>query len=230
MVDCLALDFARQPPDDAGVAAIETVGDAQHPGEPLDELTPVGLKGGEPSVPGGVGEGLFARLTVSVTRRRVCPINSSASRGRMKPRVIISGSLVNTCPDRSRDKSNHNDTVAGQRFALTHHIRIDITYPRTIDKHQGSRNTYCEDAHLAVFELKHLAVLNDGDILRWNPNHLGQTGMLFQLAQFAVDRDEIFGLHQVNQQFHFFLAGMTGDMHRGNGFIDHIPRRARTGG
>jgi hypothetical protein len=52
--DRLVADVASQPSDDGGMVAIESVCDTEYPGEPLDKLTPVGIKGSEFSVPGGI--------------------------------------------------------------------------------------------------------------------------------------------------------------------------------
>ena len=48
--------------------------------------------------------------------------------------------------------------------------------------------------------------------------------MLRQLPVLAVNRDEVFGLGEVEHQFQLFLAGMSGDMdgRAGGVFVDHI--------
>ncbi len=76
--------------------------------------------------------------------------------------------------------------------------------------------------HLPILQLDHLPVLDHGNILRWHAHFLGQHGVLFQMAQLAVDGDEVFGLHQVQQQLHLLLAGVPGDVHRGDGLVDHV--------
>jgi hypothetical protein len=52
----LTADFAGQPSDGLGMAAIETVGNAKHPGEPLDKLTPMGIERRKSPVPGLIGQ------------------------------------------------------------------------------------------------------------------------------------------------------------------------------
>ena len=59
---------------------------------------------------------------------------------------------------------------------------------------------------LAAFQQENLAA--DGAEL------LGQRGVAEELAVFAVNRDEIFRAHQLQQDFHFFLAGVAGDVDR----------------
>jgi len=45
---------------------------------------------------------------------------------------------------------------------------------------------------------------------------------LFQVAQFPMHRDNKLRTGEVQQEFHFLLAGMTRNMHRGNCLVDHI--------
>jgi hypothetical protein len=52
--DCFVADGARHPSNVVGMGAIESVCDAKHSGEPFDQFPPVGIKGGEPLVPGGI--------------------------------------------------------------------------------------------------------------------------------------------------------------------------------
>jgi len=46
--------------------------------------------------------------------------------------------------------------------------------------------------------------------------------MLLELAQLTVNRDKKLGTHQVNKQLDLLLAGVTGDMHRRDRFIDDV--------
>jgi len=52
----LTADFASQPSDGLGMAAIEAVCNAKDPGEPLDKLTPVGIERRKSPVPGLIGQ------------------------------------------------------------------------------------------------------------------------------------------------------------------------------
>src|ERR1700689_2043277 len=53
------------------------------------------------------------------------------------------------------------------------------------------------------------------------PSHLG---MQLELPVFSVDRNEILGLHQIDNQFELFLAGMSADVNwrRRAVFVDHV--------
>jgi len=85
-------------------------------------------------------------------------------------------------------------------------------------------------ANLSVFEFNHLAVFYHGNRIGGNADLLCQFGVLFEHAQLAVDGNHILGLDQVDEQFDLFLAGVTGDVHRGDGFVEHLGPRAGTDG
>ena len=57
---------------------------------------------------------------------------------------------------------------------------------------------------------------------RGMPTSCAQAGVAVKLAQLAVNRDEVLGAGQVDEQLHLFLAGVTRNVHRGNGLIDHV--------
>ena len=46
--------------------------------------------------------------------------------------------------------------------------------------------------------------------------------MLFEVTQFSVNRNEVLGLNELQQQLHLLLAGMPGHVHGGDGVVDHL--------
>ena len=46
--------------------------------------------------------------------------------------------------------------------------------------------------------------------------------MVLEVAQFAVDGDEEPGPHDVQQRLLLLLAGVAGDVHRGDGMVEDV--------
>ena len=62
---------------------------------------------------------------------------------------------------------------------------------------------------LFIADFKHIARVQDKDVLLWNSQILGKSRVGLPVAVLAMDRDRILRLYQGIDQFQFFLAGMS---------------------
>src|SRR5262249_53577294 len=73
------------------------------------------------------------------------------------------------------------------------------------------RAVFVEFDAVAVFEQKDFA----GD----NAELVSKRSMAEKMAVFAVDRDEVFGLHELKEEFLFFLARVPGNVNHSTGIV-----------
>ena len=152
-------------------------------------------------------------------RRFMFGRSASHSSGRHEPAGDHLGVLAHPAGRFFQGQVDQDDAVAAERFALADHGGADIANPSAIHEDILARDALAQ-AHLPILELDHLAVLDHGDILGRDAHLAGQGSVLVQLAQLAVDRDEIFRADQVDEQLDLLLAGMPGNVDRSDGLID----------
>src|SRR6202035_6141215 len=77
-------------------------------------------------------------------------------------------------------------------------------------------------------ELENVAALDQNRFANRAVHGAGHFRVQLQLAILAVDGNEVFRLHQVDDQLQFVLAGVTADVHRRVGavVINHLSLRA----
>jgi len=73
-----------------------------------------------------------------------------------------------------------------------------------------------------VFKLNHAAVLNDRNLAGVHAHIQTQAGMLVEHAQLPVNRYQVARAGKVQHQLNFFLAGVPGNMHRRDSFVDDL--------
>ena len=116
---------------------------------------------------------------------------------------------------------DQHDPVLAERFSFTDDVLIHFANTAAIYENIVAGDTFTQ-FEFAIGKLKDLSVLHDTDILTGNADIFRQFGVLFQHPQFAMDGDQVLRADQVQKEFELFLAGVPGNMHRGNVLIDDI--------
>lgn len=119
-----------------------------------------------------------------------------------------------------REVNNHKP-FARERFSFAHYTGTDIADTASVDKDIAAGYPLT-DFHFAIMKFDRSSVLDGGDPVRRNSDFSTNCCMLFQVTQFAMNRDEMLRLYQLNEELHFLLAGVTGNVHRCDGVIDYI--------
>ena len=96
-----------------------------------------------------------------------------------------------------------------------------IAHQRAVHKNITTRHTFA-DFDALLRKSQNVPVFHHSDILFRNTDLLRQQCVLFQVAQFAVNRHEELGAQDVEQHLLLFLAGMAGDVYRCDRVIDNI--------
>src|ERR1022692_627133 len=126
------------------------------------------------------------------------------------------------------DDGQH-DAVFGKMPAVAdHHLLHDVVHRAGIDAH-ASHGHLAGTARAVVVDLQHVAGFHDEGIFQARgAQMLGQACVLGELPELAVDRHEVPRPHQVQDQLHFFHAGVPGNVHRWiHAAVQHVGPAAR---
>jgi hypothetical protein len=100
---------------------------------------------------------------------------------------------------RINGNGHHNNAVSRQQLAFPKHAGVQLTCYQAA--HIDGSDTGLGDYLPRVLpELKNVTVLKDEDILLGYAHTSGQSGMQAQMAVFPVDRNEVLGLNQAEQE------------------------------
>ncbi len=121
------------------------------------------------------------------------------------------------------DDGEH-ETVFGEMTAVANDQVLDHLVERTaVDAHAADGDALSL-AGAAGIQLQRLARFEHKSLLQTGvPQVLGQLGMLGQLPVLAMDRQEVLGADQVQDQLQLFRAGVPGDVDgRVHRAVDHV--------
>ena len=94
-------------------------------------------------------------------------------------------------------ENGDHDAVAGHMAAVTHQLFLDTG--QTVDKHPSGLDRVGLKRALTV-DFQDLAVFQQKDLVRLNPDLTGQSRVADQMAVFAVDGNEVARPDQVEHQ------------------------------
>ena len=118
----------------------------------------------------------------------------------------------------------HDDdqqAVLGQVLAVAQHHSAHVAHAQAVDQH-GAVGHHAGHVQLVLIQLDHVADLRDHHVVLRHAQLLGQLGVVVQVAVLAVHRNEELRAQQRVNQLQFLLAGVSGDVHLGQGFVDHV--------
>ncbi len=90
-----------------------------------------------------------------------------------------------------------NEAFARQCLTLAHDFRADVTYSAPVYEDITARNAFA-DFHFPIRKFDHSSILYYRDPLLRDANLAGNSGVLFEMPQLAVDRNEVLGANQLH--------------------------------
>lgn len=94
---------------------------------------------------------------------------------------------------------------------VSQHNAAHVADPQAVHQHPAGGDNAGE-FHIHPIGFQHPADVGDKHVLGGDTHGDGHVGMLFQMAEFTVERDEVLGLDQAQHQFQLILAGVAGDV------------------
>src|SRR6266850_7770842 len=152
-----------------------------------------------------------------------------ASRDDLRVRVHLAGMFVD------RD-DGHDDPVFGKMFSIADHDVFDF-FERT-GIHADASCGHRIAPERAVFrEFNRLAVFDEENFSGHHAQLMCESGVAEKMPKLAVNGNEIFRLHQLQQEFLFFLARVPGNVDDSRGIIvinqraapEHVIQHAENG-
>src|SRR4029077_4901667 len=129
-----------------------------------------------------------------------------------------------------------DDAVFGEMLAVADDHFLDFLEGAGIDADAaGGYGVAAEGAVFGKFE--GVAVFENQDFAGYAPKLIGKRGVAEKMAIFAVNGDEVFRFHELQDKLLFFLAGVTGDVNGAGGMVvideraaaEHVVEHAENG-
>src|SRR5206468_832950 len=115
---------------------------------------------------------------------------------------------------------HHDHPLLGQHLAIAQDAVADVAHD-PVDVQIPGRDRVDEVQPL-VGQLDHVAVLGQQDVGRRHAHLHGQAGVMGEVAELAVDGDEVLGPGDGLQRLELALHGVAGDVDVGHPRVDHF--------
>src|SRR5436309_9136275 len=149
----------------------------------------------------------FGQNAGAVRQKRLAIVQHEAARDHFGNAFERAGLLVD-CHDR------HHEAVFGQMAAVAKHLVANFARASAVDEHAADRGLPT-DARFIGVELQDVAVLGAQDLrlrLTAGEDALGDSGMLRELPELAMNRHEVPGADERQHQLQLLLAAMPRDV------------------
>src|SRR6266850_5599970 len=160
------------------------------------------------------GVGLFDRLHDDLPRagnELVAVVAHQAARNDFRMRFHLAGMLID------RD-DRHDDTIFGKMLSIADYDVFDF-FERTGIHAHASGGYRIAPVRAFLGEFDRLAVLDQEDFAGHSAKLMRERGVAEKMPVFAVNGDEILRLHELQQEFLFFLACVTRNVNCARGII-----------
>ena len=129
-----------------------------------------------------------------------------------------------------------DDAVFGKMFAVANDDFFDFLKRAGINENPASGNGIAAKRRIFC-EFDILPVFNEQDFATDDAQLMRKRGVTEKMAKFAVDGNEIFRLHELKDEFLFFLAGVSGNVNDAGGIVvvdesaaaEHVVKHAEDG-
>jgi len=118
-----------------------------------------------------------------------------------------------------------DQTVGGQVLAVPEDDLAHIADPFAVHEDAAHFDGVQEVGAVGI-EAEAIAVGGQQQVVVVQADVLAQAGMFDEMAQFAVDGNEVPGFGQLKEELQFFLGGMAGDVDVGHFLVDHFGPQA----
>src|SRR5262249_16201390 len=99
-------------------------------------------------------------------------------------------------------------------FALTDHNFFDLFERAGVNQNTACGNRLPAERAILV-ELDTLAIFQQKNFAGHDAELMGERGMTKKMTEFAMNGNEIFWLHELNEQFLLWGGGVAGNVDRG---------------
>jgi hypothetical protein len=129
-----------------------------------------------------------------------------------------------------------DDAVFGEMLAVADDDFLDFLKGAGIDADAAGGNGIAAEG--AVFgKFEGVAVFENQDFAGYAAKLMGKRGVAEEMAIFAVNGDEVFRFHELQDELLFFLAGVAGDVNGAGGIVvidqgaaaEHVVEHAENG-